>query len=242
MRRIALLAALAFAVTASPAYAILDGEPDGEGHPYVVAVRTPAGTSLCTGTKISAHHVLTAAHCLFPLTRVRVLFGPDARNPTGSTLGTINRHSLWQSGFAGGVPGIDTNDVAVIVTDDEMQGPFGSLPAAGFVEALSMRQAVTSVGYGFRVRPKDFAGQVLERYSVTQQLVDSPHRIADEYLRLSASRGGTCVGDSGGPSLVGETIVGITAFTVNGNCAGVTYAQRVDTAAARSFINSFIAP
>ena len=64
--------------------------------------------------------------------------------------------------------------------------------------------------------------------------------ISDEYLRLSAAQGGTCIGDSGGPSLVGDTIVGLTAFTVNDNCAGVTYAQRIDIPQTRSFIDSFL--
>jgi hypothetical protein len=235
MRRLLLLAALAFAVTASPAHAILDGEPDGNAHPYVVAVRSPTG-GVCTGSVISAHRVLTAAHCMPPGATAKVVFGPNARTSTDFVFGTFNRHPGWCPGCSGGVPGIDTNDVAVIVVPGNIAPPYATLPALGFVDTLGQKQAVTSVGYGIRTRPKDFAGQILERYRVTSELVDSNHVISDEYLRLSASKGGTCGGDSGGPSLVGDTIVGITAFAVNSNCAGVTYAQRIDIAQTRNFI------
>ena len=238
MRRFLLLAALAFAGTVTPAYAILDGVPDGNAHPYVVAVRSPTG-GVCTGSVISAHRVLTAAHCMPPGATARVVFGPNARTSTTFVLGTFHPHPGWCAGCSGGVPGLDTNDVAVIVVPTAMPGPYASLPALGFAGALPQKQSVTSVGYGIRVRAKDFAGQVLERYRVTSAIVASEHRIADEYLRLSASKGGTCSGDSGGPSLVGNTIMGITAFAVNGNCAGVTYAQRIDIPETRGFIDGF---
>lgn len=241
MKRILLLAAFTSALSvlsAAPAQAVVDGVPDGEAHPYVVAIRTPASRGLCSGVKISERRVLTAAHCLVPLTQVRVVFGQNAAAPTGSTLGTIHRHPGWCAGCAGGVPGIDTNDVAVVVTDEPMAAPFAMLPPLGFADTLGSRQALTSIGYGFRVRPKDFAGEVLRRYRVTQELVEAQHRLSDEYLRLSAAHGGTCTGDSGGPSLLGDVVVGLTAFTVNGNCAGVTYAQRVDVAQTRHFIDS----
>jgi hypothetical protein len=237
MRRL-LLAALASAVLASPAHAILDGVPDGEAHPYVVAVRSPTG-GVCTGSVISAHRVLTAAHCMPPGATARIVFGQNARTSTTSVLGTFRPHPGWCAGCGGGVPGLDTNDVAVVVVPTAMPGPYAALPPLGYAATLPQRQVVTSVGYGIRVRAKDFAGQVLERYRVESQLVASSHRISDEYLRLSAGTGGTCSGDSGGPSLVGDTIAGITAFAVNGNCAGVTYAQRVDIPQARSFIDDF---
>jgi len=237
MRR-SLLAAFVVAVTASPAHAILDGQPDA-GHGYVVAVRSPTG-GVCTGSVISAHRVLTAAHCMAPGSTAKVVFGTDARTSTSFVFGTFRPHPGWCPGCAGGVPGIDTNDVAVIVVSTEMPGPYASLPPLGFAAGLAQKETVTSVGYGIRVRAKDFAGQVLERYSVTSELVDSEHRISDEYLRLSASKGGTCNGDSGGPGLVGDTIVGITAFALNGNCAGVTYAQRIDIFQTRGFIDSFV--
>ena len=239
MRRLLLAAAAALALSAPPAHAILDGGPDGNDHSYVVAVRSPDG-GVCSGSVISAHHVLTAAHCMAPDATARVVFGPNARTSTEFVSGTFTPHPGWCRGCAGGVPGIDTNDVAVVVVESELPEPYAALPALGYATTLDMKHEVTTVGYGLRVRPKEFAGQILERYRVTHQLVDAPHRLADEYLRLSSSKGGPCHGDSGGPSLVDNTIVGITAFTVNENCAGVSYAQRIDLPGVRSFIDGFL--
>lgn len=236
--RLLLAAGVLLAAAAPPAHAILDGVPDGDDHPYVVAVRSPTG-GVCTGSKISPHRVLTAAHCMAPGATARVVSGPNARTSTDVVFGTFNPHTGWCTGCAGGVPGLDTHDVAVIVLPTALPGPFAALPTPALVQALPMKQAVTSVGYGIRVRPKDFAGQVLERYRVTQALIDAPHALAGEYLRLSAAKGGTCGGDSGGPSLVGDTIVGITAFSIDANCAGTTYAQRVDLPSIRAFVDGF---
>ena len=57
----------------------------------------------------------------------------------------------------------------------------------------------------------------------------------------SQGRGGTCFGDSGGPILLGDTILGVNSFVNNDNCAGVTYSYRIDTAEALAFINSVTA-
>jgi len=52
--------------------------------------------------------------------------------------------------------------------------------------------------------------------------------------------GGTCFGDSGGPVFYGgygsNTIVAVTSFGLNGNCAGVDFAYRTDQAAVIAWI------
>jgi secreted trypsin-like serine protease len=54
--------------------------------------------------------------------------------------------------------------------------------------------------------------------------------------------GGTCFGDSGGPVFTPgtSTIVAVTSFVFNQNCAGGGGAYRVDTAGAHSFIGQFV--
>ena len=55
--------------------------------------------------------------------------------------------------------------------------------------------------------------------------------------------GGTCFGDSGGPNFPSGTniILGLNSFVTNGNCTGVTYSYRADTAAARAFLAPWVA-
>ena len=73
-----------------------------------------------------------------------------------------------------------------------------------------------------------------------------PEQLAPDFLKLSAKptgdNGGTCFGDSGGPNFQSGTniILGINSFVTNGNCSGVTYSYRADTAAARAFLAPWV--
>ena len=60
-------------------------------------------------------------------------------------------------------------------------------------------------------------------------------------LSGDAKHGGTCFGDSGGPILLGDsdTIGGVTSFGLNGNCAGVGGAFRIDRQVELDWINGF---
>jgi hypothetical protein len=59
---------------------------------------------------------------------------------------------------------------------------------------------------------------------------------ADEFLKVKLNKGGFCLGDSGGPALIGDTAYGLSSFVTNDGCNGVGYAYRLDTPAAQSFI------
>jgi hypothetical protein len=50
------------------------------------------------------------------------------------------------------------------------------------------------------------------------------------------------LGDSGGPVLRGntDTVLAVNSYFTNLNCAGVTYASRVDIAEVLAWINSFL--
>jgi hypothetical protein len=232
---------LVFVLTVAPAHAILNGVPDGDDHPYVGLVTN--GPGLCTGTKISPHRVLTAAHCFRPGSPAFVIFDENARQPSEVYVGQFMPHPGWCPGCGSGLPGTDTNDVAIVVVPGGMPGPYATLAAPGSVAALPRRQQVVSVGYGLRVRPKDVTDEFAERFRASSQIVQTESFKSGEYVKLSANpgqgKGGTCFGDSGGPSLIGDTIVAITAYGTNANCAGVTYAQRIDVQQTRSFIDSF---
>jgi secreted trypsin-like serine protease len=58
-------------------------------------------------------------------------------------------------------------------------------------------------------------------------------------LPRSATTGGTCFGDSGGPNFIGTSNVvgGVTSFGKNGNCAGTGGVYRVDRADDLGWLN-----
>ena len=59
-------------------------------------------------------------------------------------------------------------------------------------------------------------------------------------LSGDAKHGGTCFGDSGGPALLGDTILGVTSFGLNGNCAGIGGVFRIDRDVELGWISSFL--
>ncbi|MGD8466293.1 MAG: trypsin-like serine protease, partial [Anaerolineae bacterium] len=69
-------------VVAVPVFAITNGEPDGDGHPYVglMVADDADGNPLwrCTGTLISPTVFLTAGHCTEPpAARATIWFAED---------------------------------------------------------------------------------------------------------------------------------------------------------------------
>ncbi|HUL75350.1 MAG TPA: trypsin-like serine protease [Vicinamibacterales bacterium] len=208
--------------------------------------------SICSGAALSDATFLTAAHCADPSLPVFVSYksGPPFSLATDFTQGTFHPHPAWCPGCAHGLPGFDTHDVAVVVLDAPSDpGAFADLPAANLVDTLAMRTAVDIVGYGVQgfLHGGGPPEQVFlfTRYFAPSLLIQSNNRISGEFIKLTANpaqgKGGICFGDSGGPDILGgsNTVLAVNSFVNNGNCAGVTYSQRVDLADILSFIASF---
>jgi hypothetical protein len=251
---IALVALVLACFAASPAAAVNNGQPDGNGHPYVGIVLTPAaagGWWQCSGAALSPTRVLTAAHCVGDT-------GADAfvsfksslpAFPGDFTSGTIHPDPDWCVGCGPGLPGFDTHDVAVITLDSPVALPrYAQLPSVGQVDSLKMGTTVDIVGYGVhRVQDRGKPRQVFDftRYYAPSSLVRSKHVHSAEFIKLSANpaqgKGGTCFGDSGGPDLLDgtDTVLAVNSYVTNGNCSGVTYSNRVDTEEALDFIASY---
>ena len=247
------------------AYAITDGEPDGEGHPYVglMVADDAAGNPLwrCSGTLISQTVFVTAGHCTeAPAARATIWFETDVQSnqsalgyPFGgskSVDGTTYTHPQFNPAA------FYLYDLGVVVLDTAVDMPvYGQLPVLNQLDALKTQRGkqdvtFTAVGYGLQasfpdaVAWKNSALKVrMVAYPKLLQ-INVPGYGGDFSLLLSNnhSTGGTCFGDSGGPNFVGNSNVigGVTSFGKNGNCAGTGGVYRIDRADDLEWLATFL--
>jgi hypothetical protein len=251
---VAVLVVSAFVAAAAPVMTVTNGQPDGNGHPYVgVVIQFIPNTdfiSVCSGAALSSTRFLTAAHCADPSLPVFVTYksGPPFNFATDFTPGTFHPNPDWCLGCGPGLPGFDTHDVAVVaLSAAKNPGSFAALPIVGLVDSLPMGTPVDIVGYGVQgfIRGGGKPGQVFlfTRYFAPSQLIQSNNVASVEFIKMTANpsqgTGGVCFGDSGGPDLLGGTniVLAVNSYVTNGNCAGVTYSNRVDSQEILTFIN-----
>lgn len=262
---VALVALLMFGVGSISA--INYGDPDGNGHPFVglMVAKDAAGNPLwrCSGTLLSPTIFLTAGHCTeSPAARAEIWFesevfrgDPATGYPFGgptSVAGTTYTHPSY-------VPGtFFLYDLGVVVLDSAVsRSQYGSLPAQGVLDELATARGrkdttITAVGYGLqRVRSNpagpDFTLDDLRREIAVLNLVSvrgtaGVPRGTSVLLSGNVNTGGTCFGDSGGPLFLNDTntIVAVTSFGINGNCAGVGGGYRVDMPDDLNWVRSFL--
>ena len=219
-----------------------------------------------SGSLISPTVVLTAGHVTeSPAAYAtiwldeEIAYDPQNPDPDGYPnygKGTANGIPYTHPDFGyytekNGLVGFIANDVGVVVLDTPVAlVEYGKLADVGTVDNLKVGTDVTFVGYGvqYQVNPRWMGPRnawtgIRARFYATANLLSNDYAISSTFMKCSANaaqgKGGTAFGDSGGPALLGSTntILAVTSFGANSNCAGAGYYCRVDNPVVWEWVN-----
>jgi secreted trypsin-like serine protease len=266
MRRTAALVAVGtMLVGAGTAQAITFGQPDGNRHPNVGALladwdeESPGPDILCSGTLVGSDVYLTAGHCTaflesVGIEQVWVTFEPDydedAERPRGLIPGTFVTHPEF--GFSGPGGASDPHDMAVVLLERSARTSPATLPTLGLLDDLRAQGELqdatfTAVGYGTVRDDKTGGPHAFSFDGIRRFALQSFSALEPAWLKLSqqpsTGDGGTCFGDSGGPHFLGGVESNLlVSITVTGDamCRASDKTYRLDTAAARDFLDDFV--
>jgi Trypsin len=249
----ALVVAVAVLGLAQPGQAIINGTPDGNGHPYVGAVDVrPTGRQIPgSGVLVSPTVFVTAGHVArfftdAGLTQASVTFDPvfDGDNGTFYT-GDIHINPLYTGQIN------DQNDMAVIVFAEPIEGIVpAELPTENYLGGLHPQllrsETYPAVGYGIsRVfGGNDGGGQPgIDRSSAGTRRAGtwSFVSLSRDWIRFDMGEQQGCVGDSGAPNFLGNSSL-VVGIGISGDfaCEHMGSDIRVDTPATRAFLSDFV--
>ncbi|WP_426247590.1 trypsin-like serine protease [Nocardioides sp. LHG3406-4] len=224
----------------------------------------------CTGSLISPTVFLTAGHCVTIddatgelASSARIYFeqdagadyDPETDTPASSGYpytGGVTARTFYAFDYQGITVPATTNDVGLAILDAPLAlDSYGSLAAPGTLEEYGTgpRARVTVSGYGVTyVNGNPAATESYRSRLMANTWIIGTRGVANGInVQLSSAPGrgggGTCFGDSGGPTLLygTDTIVAVTSFGMSRNvCGGTEFNFRVDTAAVQQWMQSVL--
>jgi len=149
------------------------------------------------------------------------------------------------------------NDYGVIVLDTPV--PDSIVPAQLaplnyldlFAQPNLNKTLFTTVGYGTEVRKAETGPQkpTPMSYPILRRVAQEPgQKLSAQILQVNGNgndtkgTGGTCFGDSGGPSFLNGYIVTVTSYGYTSNCRYIDGLQRVDIGIAQDWLETFGVP
>jgi len=224
----------------------------------------------CTGSLISPTVFLTAGHCVTIddatgelAASARIYFQQDAGadyDPVTDTpassgypyTGGVTASTFYAFDYQGISIPATNNDVGLAILDRPYRlDTYGSLAAPGTLELYGTGPTarVTVSGYGVTYVNGNPAATISyrSRLMVDTWIIGTGGVANGINVQLSSAPGrgggGTCFGDSGGPTLLygTDTIVAVTSFGLSANvCGGTEFNFRVDTVAVQQWMQSVL--
>jgi hypothetical protein len=211
----------------SIAYAITNGQPDGDAHPYigllVFDIELPDGSIVpawrCSGALIAPDVVLTAGHCTEGAVAARIWFDEVVEgNPEYPFSGKTSYDGIpytnpdfchYCYGPSNGLPAFSYRDVGVVVLSERVKkkvvGEYAQLPEADLVDTLENKTDLDLVGYGVQDQihgggPPYWGIRDKVRLYAPSELVSGEFVHSGEYMRIALNPGGGTGGTCFGDS------------------------------------------
>jgi hypothetical protein len=168
--------------------------------------------------------------------------------PAGYYIGTASTHP----GYSDFTDLKNWNDVGVITLDDPVEGiePAKIAPTNyldQFAQPRLNHETFTLVGYGTEVRQADSGPQkpTPQSFPIVRRFTDEVgQKLTPQILQTNGNEhdprggGGTCFGDSGGPSFKDGLVTTVTSYGYTSNCRYLGGLQRVDVPVVRDWLAS----
>lgn len=238
MRTLIVLGTVCTSLTAAAAPPIIGGDVETGELATVLLAGYPSDQSelpfTCTAVVIAPRALLTAAHCVDHVNfTFGVFFGHDAMG-----LDTIEK---WVAQLAPATathmhPDYDraapfNADIAVVNLAADVPSTvtpllFNRTPPVPAMVGLEVK----IIGYG-QTTPGEY--NAIKYSALTEIAALDP----DDTIQIGNADARTCLGDSGGPVLLGNVVLGVDSYTDTGGCVDPAHFRRTDAYVA--FIDQF---